>query len=263
MSAKNCNQHCKKCFIDFPKYKKVTDFIDIEAVKKALNDSSKEDIQCIYLTGAEPMTHPDFNSILRLCLRRSNVCICTNGSFINEKKARFLKKVEDETENEIIFKLSFVHYEESKNDEVRYRGAFRHSLFALKHLSKYDFTPIVTIANFYNLDEKEIQKEFCSLFKRNNLEFDCSHIQITPWHDAFAPCDETFKKNHIKLDCEVGRTLTTTGIYSCPFLANDYRGRCGSSFLDYNKKCAIETNFCNTCLKSGTQMFSIDFSKFE
>ena len=105
MTAKNCNQHCKHCYIDFPKYKKETDFISIDVIKQALNDTTLDNIECIYLTGAEPMTHPDFNAILRLCLKRSNVCICTNGSFINEKKARFLKKVEDESMNEIIFKI--------------------------------------------------------------------------------------------------------------------------------------------------------------
>ena len=88
LTAKNCNQRCKHCYIDFPLSKNVKDFISIDLIKEALNDTKSENIECIYLTGAEPMTHPDFNSILRLCLKRTNVCICTNGSFINEKKAR-------------------------------------------------------------------------------------------------------------------------------------------------------------------------------
>ena len=83
MTAKNCNQHCKHCFLEFPKYKKEADFISIDIIKQALNDTTQDNIECIYLTGAEPMTHPDFNAILRLCLKRSNVCIYTNGSFIN------------------------------------------------------------------------------------------------------------------------------------------------------------------------------------
>lgn len=60
------------------------------------------------------MTHPDFNAILRACLKRSNVCIFTNGTFINEKKVRFLKRVEEESSYEIIFKLSIDHYDEVK-----------------------------------------------------------------------------------------------------------------------------------------------------
>ena len=92
MTAQSCNQHCKHCYIEIPQYKRIHDYINIDIIKQALNDTTNDNIECIYLTGAEPMTHPDFNAILRLCLKRSNVCICTNGSYINEKKARFLKK---------------------------------------------------------------------------------------------------------------------------------------------------------------------------
>ena len=80
LTGKYCNLHCKHCYIDFPQYKKVDDFISIDFIKQALNDSMQEDIECIYLTGAEPMTHSDFNAILRLCLKRANVCVSTNGS---------------------------------------------------------------------------------------------------------------------------------------------------------------------------------------
>lgn len=263
LTAKNCNQHCKHCYIDFPKYKKEIDFISIDIIKQALNDTMSENIECIYLTGAEPMTHPDFNAILRLCLKRSNVCICTNGSFINEKKARFLKRVEEESTNEIIFKISIDHYEEIKNDDIRYRGAFRQAVFAIKHLLKYNFNPIITVVNYYNLPEEEIMHGFGALFVRNDFDLDNSNLQIVPWHDRNSQLDEHLSVSAGNFDCKFGRILTTNGVYSCPFLANDYRGRCGSSFVDYNKKSSLETSFCNTCMLAKKQMFSIDFTQFE
>ena len=72
-----------------------------------------------------------------------------------------------------------------------------------------------------------------------------------------------FKRTAPRLDCEYGRILTKNGVYTCPFLANDYRGRCGSSLQDYTKRSSLETSFCNTCIKSKKQLFGIDFSKFE
>ena len=78
------------------------------------------------------MTHPDFNTILRICLKKSNVCIFTNATFINEKKARFLKNVEMESNNQILFKISFTHFDEMKNDSIRFRGSYRQNMFALK-----------------------------------------------------------------------------------------------------------------------------------
>jgi len=262
MTAKNCNQHCKHCYINFPKYKKEVDFIDIDIIKQALNDTTLDKIQCIYLTGAEPMTHPDFNAILRLCLKRCDVCICTNGSFINEKKARFLKKVEEESSSEIIFKISIDHWNEIKNDDIRYRGAYRHAVFAVKHLAKYNFNPIIVVTNYYKLPKEEIVEEFKSVFEYNNLEISESNLQINPWHDLNSKLEEQVENKCSTPDCQFGRTLTSSGVYSCPFLANDYRGRCGSSFADYNKKCSLETNFCATCMKSQKPMFSLDYSQF-
>lgn len=265
MTAKSCNQHCKHCYIEFPQYKKVQDFISIDVIKQALNDTTQEKVECIYLTGAEPMTHPDFNTILRLCLKRSNVCICTNGSYINEKKARFLKKVEDESNNEIIFKISMNHFEEVKNDDVRYRGAYRQAVFAIKHLLKYNFNPIISIANYYSISNEDLWNGFALLFSKNNFDMDKSNLQIVPWYDDQVSCggEGNLWVNSDNLDCENGRILTATGVYTCPFLANDYRGRCGSSFNDYTKRSSLETSFCDTCVKSKSPMFGIDFSQFE
>ncbi len=262
MTAKNCNQHCKHCYIDFPQYKKIEDFIDIEIVKKALDDTMGENLKCIYLTGAEPMTHPDFNSILRLCLKRANVCICTNASFINEKKARFLKKVQDESTNEIIFKISFAHYDEIKNDDVRYRGSFRQSMFALKQLTKYGFVPIISVANFYNESENYLYENFEKIFCDLGLVIDNSHINITPFYNSKSSDMVETPQKCGKTDCENSRVITTKGVYTCPFLSDDYRGRCGSSFENYSKKCSLETDFCQICLKSGKQIFGINFSDF-
>lgn len=265
MTAKSCNQHCKHCYIEFPQYKKVQDFISIDVIKQALNDTTQEKVECIYLTGAEPMTHPDFNTILRLCLKRSNVCICTNGSYINEKKARFLKKVEDESNNEIIFKISMNHFEEVMNDDVRYRGAYRQAVFAIKHLLKYNFNPIISIANYYSISNEDLWNGFALLFSKNNFDMDKSNLQIVPWYDDQVSCEGegNLGVNSDNLDCENGRILTATGVYTCPFLANDYRGRCGSSFNDYTKRSSLETSFCDTCVKSKSPMFGIDFSQFE
>lgn len=261
MTAKSCNQRCKYCYIDFPQFKKTEDFIKTDIVEKTLQDLKNTDIKCIYMTGAEPMTHPDFNTILRLCLKKTNVCICTNGSFINEKKARFLKKVEDESNHEIIIKISFTHYDEVKNDDIRYRGAFRHGSFAIKHLAKYGFAPVINITNYYNEDLNRITKKFTELFE--NYGIDKNHIFITSYYDKTSETEVNNQTKWNRLDCEYGRILTGNGIYSCPFLANDYRGRCGKNINDSSDNIPLETNFCEICKKSPFQMFGLDFSVFD
>lgn len=263
LTEKNCNQHCRHCYIDFPLSKSVKDFISFDAVKEALADTKKEHIECIYLTGAEPMTHPDFNAILRACLKRSNVCIFTNGTFINEKKVRFLKRVEEESSYEIIFKLSIDHYDEVKNDDIRGRGAYRQTVHAVKSLVKYGFNPILCITNYYNEDKNVLINEFKKVCLKAGFEAKDNNFTINLYHDKTKQSEDFPELSWDSLDCEYGRILTVKGIYSCPFLANDHRGRCGSDFKDYAKHNTLETSFCTTCIRNKERLFGIDYKLFQ
>ncbi len=251
MTSKNCNQRCSSCYIDFPVNKNIKDFISTDKIKEGLTDTRDEELHCIYLSGAEPMTHPDFNTILRMCLKRCNVCICTNGSFLNEKKIRFLKKVEDENNTQIFFKLTLAHYNEYENDTVRYRGNYRQVISALKNLSRYNFTSVVSVQNYYNLDKKEIIQNFKEIFTKQDIIN--ADIQI----NVSYPVDTENISISRKTDCMYGRVLSQNGIYSCPFLANDYRGRCGCSFKNYSKTTNAETDFCISCSANQNPVFMI------
>lgn len=263
LTAKNCNQRCKHCYIDFPLNKNIKDFISIDVIKEALNDTIKENIECIYLTGAEPMTHPDFNSILRLCLKRSNVCIFTNGSFINEKKARFLKRVEGESNFEIIFQLSIDHYNEIKNDDIRGRGSYRQVLNAIKSLVKYEFNPIICITDYYNEGRDKLLCEFKKICSKIGFNAKDNNFKINTWYNKNSFIPDKTEYQWESLDCEYGRILTAKGVYTCPFLANDHRGRSGSSFQDFAHKNTLETNYCLTCLKNKKNIFGIDYEQFK
>ena len=263
LTEKNCNQHCKHCYIDFPLSKNIKDFISLETIKNALLDTKNENIECIYLTGAEPMTHPDFNSILRTCLKRSNVCIFTNATFINEKKVRFLKRVEDESSFEIIFKLSIDHYNEVKNDDIRGRGSYRQTVHAIKSLAKYGFNPILCITNYYNEDKNVLIEELKKICLKNGFEAGENNLTINLYHDKNKPNQDIEKFEWNSLDCEYGRILTSKGIYTCPFLANDHRGRCGSNFKDFARHNTLETSFCATCIANKEKLFGINYKLFE
>lgn len=258
LTAKNCNQRCKHCYINFPMSKNVKDFISVDKIKAALSDTKNNDIKIIYLSGAEPMTHPEFNTILRLCLKRASVCICTNATFINEKKARFLKKVEDEGSNEIIFKLSIDHYNEIKNDDIRGRGAYRQTLNAIRSLIKYNFNPILSIVNYYGEDKAVLISEFNALCTKIGFETTDFNFQINEYHNKVKANSEEFECKGDNFDCKNGRMLTESGVYVCPFLANDHRGRMGADFNDFSRKMYLETDFCLTCIKNQSKMFSLN-----
>lgn len=258
LTAKNCNQRCKHCYINFPISKNVKDFIPIDKIKIAIDELQNEKIEVIYLTGAEPMTHPDFNSILRLCLKRANVCICTNSTFINEKKARFLKKVEEESSYEIIFKLSIDHYNEIKNDDIRGRGSYRQTLNAIRSLIKYNFNPILNIVNYYQEDKKLLISEFYKICQKIGFEVNDYNFQINEYYNKYKPVNDNIEIIGGDFDCKNGRILTSKGVYVCPFLANDHRGRMGNNFKDFSRKMYLETDFCLICIKNKNKLFGLN-----
>ncbi len=261
MTAQNCNLRCKHCYINFGD-KKVKDFIPIDKIKQTLINIDKKDLKYITLTGAEPMMHPDFNQILRLCLKYSSVVIQTNALNINDKKARFLRKVEEENNlgNEIIFMISIDHYIEKENDMLRGRGSFRKAIHAIQSLVKYDFNPILSIVNYLDINETELKNKFSELCASFNFETTDINFKIIPliqkdkqWE---IPNNTDFDK--LNTDCTKSRTLTLNGIFSCPLLSCDNRGKCGGDINDFSTKNYLETSYCSQCAAYNKKLFSLE-----
>jgi hypothetical protein len=176
---------------------------------------------------------------------------------INEKKSRFLKTVEEESNHNISFRLSFVHFDEIQNDNVRFRGSYRQNIYALKSLDKYGFTNIINISNYYKENDNTLIKEF--EFILQDLGIENSIIQVSKWCDGTEITEKDILNG--ELDCMTSRTLTSRGIFACPFLANDYRGRCGMDFGNYSNTIRLETPYCATCIRNKEKIFSIEITE--
>ena len=262
LSINACNLKCKHCYIDFSNAKNTKNFINTDKIKDALTDLKEEKIKYIHLTGAEPMLHPDFNSVLRLCLKYSCTVIHTNASSINDKKARFFKRVEEENNknNEIVIKMSFEHYDEKTNDEIRGRGSYRKCIHSIQSLIKYGFNPLITVVNHFNEDENAIKKNFERVFSEIGFEIEDINLNIIPLinKNEYKEITPNTDKPYTTFDCSNGRTLTINGVYNCPVTTEDYRGRSGSDFKDYSKSATIDTQACSYCISANKKFFGIN-----
>lgn len=232
-------------------------YLQLDEIKEALSQADKSKLKYIYLIGQNSMSHPEFNHILRLCLTCSSVTIFSDGSCINDKKSRFLKRVEDEGSNEIIFKVFINHYDEKTNDEVSGRGSFRKALHAITSLNKYGFNPILVIkAN----QEKttDLKEGFTELGKKFKFETEDINFSFIP--DDRVELQESgidsSKCGTPDYDCMHSRILAKSGVYNCPHLLNDYRGRSGASLKDYSSKCYLETEKCRICNAFGDCIYT-------
>lgn len=235
-------------------------YLQYDEVKDALKSMDRSNLKFIYLVGKDPLAHSDFNQILRLCLNYTSVTIYSDGNCINDKKARFLKRVEDEGTNEIIFKIFINHYDEKENDLRSSRGSFRKAIHAVCSLNKYGFNPILAIKKGKEDDEQDLLAGFKELGAKFKFETEDINLCIVPNIQKSSESDtiiqSEFDIENISLDCKSSRLLTKNGVYNCPILTNDYRGRSGSNLNDYSKKCYLETYECQQCIMHGKNIYT-------
>ncbi len=263
LTAKNCNLKCTHCYIKRNPYKQEKDFIHLDKIKQALIASKKENIKCIYLTGGEPMLHPDFNTILRLCLKFSNVTVLTNGTLINDKKARFLRKIDDESNFETIYRISLDHYDEQKNDEIRGRGSYRKALLAIQSLYKYEFNPIISTVNYFNEPKEELFNGFKAMLSKIDFEFEDINLKIMPYFNQDNTDNNQVETNEFdktKLDCFNSRIVSSKGVFCCPVLCNDFRARTGATVDSFSRRVYLDTEKCLTCVKHSSKAFCNSWS---
>lgn len=251
LSSKNCNLNCKYCYLEKNSYKKEDDFLNTDKIKKTLVEVKNEKLNSIYLTGGEPLMHPDFNQILRMCLKISNVTILSNGTMINEKKARFLRRLDDESNFETIYRISLDSVDELENDSIRGRGSFRKAVFAIQCLLKYEFNPIISVVNYSNKPKQVIFQEFQEYFSKKDFELEDINLKIIPYFSSdLGVIENDFSDiDDYRVDCATSRTIAKNGVYACPMLVNDYRARLGSAISDCSNINYLDCEKCSLCMK--------------
>ena len=229
--------------------KRSTKLLSIDSVKEALNDIDVSKLKNIYLFGSEPIFNPDFNRILRLCLKIAPTTVITGAQNINEKKARFLDKVQSESEKNypLHFNINLYHYDERINDTYCTRGDFRKVMHAILCLQKYNFIPEITVQNRTKSNEVDLKIGFEEIFKRYNIIIPKLSIQTETEKEV-----DISKLNFVdisqKLHCSKSRVFSSYGVYCCPLLAGDNRARVGASLKAYSKTNYLETENCNNCI---------------
>ena len=256
LSSKACNLRCKHCYIEKNPYKNEEDFIQIDKIKQNLIMAKNLKLRSIYLTGGEPLLHPDFNQILRMCLKVSNVTVMSNGTMINDKKARFLRKIDDESNFETIYRISLDSIDELENDSLRGRGSFRKAILAIMSLLKYEFNPIISVVNYKNKEKSQIFEEFQNYFSKKGFILDDINLKIIPFFNKNDEINqvEFDEINQEKLDCKNSRIISQNGVYACPMLVNDYRARLGANINDCSRINYLDCEKCTICINSGQKV---------
>lgn len=166
----NCNFSCKYCFVKRLSTKK----IDLEEVKKILKQLKDIGVVYLFLTGGEPLLHPDIKEILKYSSKLGFITtLQTNGYLIDEKLIKFFESLEH-------FELTFSYHSLNKerfDNFTNFNGSYEKInklINILKDTNIYFYLKI-PITNL-NVDEAIIMGEY---FSNKNIKFEMS-TQILP-----------------------------------------------------------------------------------
>jgi SynChlorMet cassette radical SAM/SPASM protein ScmF len=154
-----CNLRCRHCWIT-PTFAggipSPDEVVDIELLRQAVKDAKPLGLNAAKLTGGEPMLHPKFSEIAKMLSDEGLILnMETNGTFINEDMARFLK---DETKIGFI-SISLDSINESSHDRFRgVNGAYKAALKGLKCLVDAGYKNVQIIMAIHKGNVSEVKE---------------------------------------------------------------------------------------------------------
>src|SRR6266436_2909223 len=141
-----CNLTCRHCFISCSPHNRNFGFLDLETVRRALEDSVALGVKEYYFTGGEPFLNRDMTAILELTLQYGPATVLTNGTVLKDDWLERLRIAEKASLYSLEFRVSMDGYTAAQNDAVRGAGTFERILHGVRMLLAHGFLPILTVA---------------------------------------------------------------------------------------------------------------------
>jgi len=140
----------------------------------------------------------------------------------------------------------------------------------IENLVNYGFNPIISAVNIWDEDEQSLKGGFLNLLSKLDFQPTDINVKIIPviktgeYEKNYSSYDEDdivtqegMKDcNKDLFDCTNSRVITDTGVYVCPALLNDPRGKVGSNLSEAAKKFYLEPNICYSCQTGNRNMFT-------
>lgn len=138
-----CHYKCKYCFKSVVTDENEAEYMTYDSIVKAIKEIQKSGVvekPVVYITGGEPLRHPEIDRIFEF-LKSENcfVILCTDGRLINKDKVQSIKKFVD------MVMLPLESHNEKVNDELRGKGSFKDVSEAIEILNLYEVPYVISI----------------------------------------------------------------------------------------------------------------------
>ncbi len=259
-----CNLTCTHCFISCSPHNHAFGFLDLETIRRTLDESVALGVKEYYFTGGEPFLHRDMPAILEMTLRFGPATVLTNGTVFKDEWLQRLRAAEVASPYSLEFRVSLDGYNAAENDAVRGAGTFERILRGVRQLLAHDFLPILTVTCVNEDDEDgRLFDGFVRVLKEHG--YARPRIKILPTLRIGA---EVNRQRGYRLEervtqvmmegydadqliCSHSRVVTDRGVYVCPILLETPEARLGATLKDAHRPFALEHQACYTCWQYG------------
>src|SRR5437588_7890150 len=140
-----CNLTCRHCFISCSPHNHTFGFLDLETVRRRLEESLRLGVKEYYFTGGEPFLNRAMVAILELTLHYGPATVLTNGTVLKDEWLARLKRSEAASLYSLEFRVSIDGFTAEENDPIRGPGTFERALRGVRQLLAHGFPPIITV----------------------------------------------------------------------------------------------------------------------
>ena len=259
-----CNLTCQHCFISCSPHNHSFDFLSLDKVQAALEESVGLGVKEYYFTGGEPFLNRDMVPILELTLRYGPATVLTNGTVFRDDWLARLRNAEGQSLYSLEFRVSIDGCSAAENDPVRGAGTFDRAMKGVRQLLAHGFLPIITVARTRDdQDEAKMFADFVAVLRANGYER--PRLKILPTlrlgaeverlrgyrHDERVTAEmlETFDQG--LLICNHSRVVTDRGVYVCPILIEAPDARLGATLAEAQGAYPLRHHACYTCWQYG------------
>lgn len=259
-----CNLECTHCFISCGPKNDTIAMMTLAQVRERLEESATLGVKDYYITGGEVFINPEIFEILNLILRYGPLDVLTNGTQITAEKARRLQEIQKASHHPLRFRVSMESFEESANDAIRGKSAYKKAVTGIGHLAEAGFSPILTITRSWEEElDGEMELRFIEFLRANRVPQ--PQIKILPgfmlgklaenersYTDEERVTEACFENFDItQLQCATSRMATGEGVYVCPILVDNPMARMGNTIEETLRPFPLSHPACYTCRVTG------------
>lgn len=259
-----CNLSCNHCFISCHPGNDNFGFMDLETIRRYLQESQALGVKEYYFTGGEPFLNRDMLQVLEETLAIGPATVLTNGTVFTPASIKALRAISEQSLYSLELRVSIDGYSPQTNDPIRGEGTFEKALEGVRMLVEAGFLPIITMAQTWPEEENtRVFETFVTTLKETGYQRPRIKILPTlhlgmeaersrPYSQAERISEEMMEGyDSNQLLCSRSRTVTDRGVAVCPLLIEAPGAHLGDSLEDASGPFRLDQGACYTCYVHG------------